>query len=48
MAGKGDKPRNCHTQKFRKNYDNIEWGQKSQKKKKTSCKFLKKIVKYYK
>lgn len=23
MAGKGDKPRNCFSEKFRKNYDDI-------------------------
>jgi len=24
-AGKGDKPRNCFSDRFRKNYDSIEW-----------------------
>jgi len=31
-SGKGDKPRNCHTKNFKKNYDKINW--KSNKKKK--------------
>ena len=25
MAGKGDKPRNCYSKKFKKNYADIEW-----------------------
>ena len=25
MAGKGDKPRNCFSKKFRENYDEIDW-----------------------
>ena len=25
-AGKGDKPRNCFSKKFKKNYDKINWG----------------------
>ena len=25
MAGKGSKPRNCFSSKFKKNYDDIEW-----------------------
>jgi hypothetical protein len=24
-AGKGDKPRNCFSQKYRDNYDSIKW-----------------------
>jgi hypothetical protein len=24
-AGKGDKPRNCHSEQFKKNYDEINW-----------------------
>lgn len=24
-AGKGDKPRNCFTKKFKDNYDEIDW-----------------------
>lgn len=27
-SGKGSNPRNCHTPKFRKNYDGINWGKK--------------------
>ena len=27
-AGKGDKPRNCFSQKYRKNYDDIIWNKK--------------------
>lgn len=27
--GKGDKPRNCFTEGFRKNYDNIKWSGKN-------------------
>jgi len=45
MAGKGDKARNCHTDKFRNNYDIIKWNKKT---KKTRCKTPIKIVKYYK
>tara|TARA_Y100001938_G_scaffold59411_1_gene83012 strand:- start:3664 stop:3807 length:144 start_codon:yes stop_codon:yes gene_type:complete len=26
--GKGDAPRNCHSKKFKDNYDNIDWGKK--------------------
>ena len=48
MAGKGDKARNCHTPKFRNNFDLIEWTDKEpNNKKKTSCKFRRKTVKYY-
>jgi len=25
MSGKGDKPRNCHSQQFRDNHDSIDW-----------------------
>ena len=25
MAGKGDKPRNCFSKKFKKNYGEIKW-----------------------
>jgi hypothetical protein len=28
QAGKGDKPRNCFSQKYRDNYDSINWGKK--------------------
>ena len=27
-AGKGDKPRNCFSQKYRDNYDSIDWNKK--------------------
>lgn len=30
-AGKGDKPRNCFSQKYRDNYDSIEWNKKQKK-----------------
>ncbi len=30
-AGKGDKPRNCFSQKYRKNYDDINWNKKNEK-----------------
>ena len=47
MAGKGDKARNCHTRKFRDNFDVIVWGtDKPTKKKKTSCKSGRKRIKY--
>ncbi len=26
MSGKGDKPRNCFSKRFRDNYDEINWG----------------------
>ena len=28
LNGKGDAPRNCHSKKFKDNYDNIDWGKK--------------------
>jgi len=28
MAGKGSKPRNCFSQKFKKNFDEISWDTK--------------------
>lgn len=28
-AGKGDKPRNCFSEQYRNNYDEIDWGKKS-------------------
>lgn len=28
-AGKGDKPRNCFSEQYRNNYDDIDWGKKS-------------------
>jgi hypothetical protein len=30
-AGKGDKPRNCFSQKYRDNYDSIDWNKKNEK-----------------
>ena len=30
--GKGDKPRNCFSKKYKKNYDSISWGKKKSKK----------------
>jgi hypothetical protein len=30
-AGKGDKPRNCFSKKYRDNYDSIEWCNKKLK-----------------
>ena len=32
MAGKGDKPRNCYSTKFKKNYADIEWKKPKRKK----------------
>ena len=32
-AGKGDKPRNCFSQKYRDNYDSINWNRKNGKNK---------------
>jgi len=31
-AGKGDKPRNCFSKKFKNNYDSIDWKRKTCKK----------------
>jgi hypothetical protein len=28
-AGKGDKPRNCFSKKYKENYDDINWNKKS-------------------
>jgi hypothetical protein len=28
-AGKGDKPRNCFSKKYKNNYDEIDWGDKN-------------------
>lgn len=27
-AGKGDKPRNCHSKAFKENFDKIKWSKK--------------------
>jgi len=35
-AGKGDKPRNCFSQKYRDNYDSINWSNKKNEKKDTT------------
>ena len=39
-AGKGDKPRNCFSNDFKENYNQIDWGE--QKPKKKGRKFVKK------
>ena len=31
MSGKGDKPRNCLSSKFKDNYDAIDWSKKPDK-----------------
>lgn len=30
QAGKGDRPRNCFSKKFKDNYDLIDWGEKKE------------------
>jgi len=35
-AGKGDKPRNCFSKKYRDNYDSIDWGKKENDNKKNT------------
>jgi len=46
-AGKGDKPRNCFSKKFKDNFDNINWSTKEDKEvRKYSVKKGKKIFKY--
>jgi hypothetical protein len=30
-AGKGDKPRNCFSKKYKSNFDEINWGRKKEK-----------------
>jgi hypothetical protein len=30
-AGKGDKPRNCFSNRFKKNYDSIKWSNEKDK-----------------
>jgi hypothetical protein len=35
QAGKGDKPRNCFSQKYRDNYDEIDWSKKEKNNEKT-------------
>lgn len=34
--GKGDKPRNCFSRKFKDNYDEINWGRKENKNEKNN------------
>jgi hypothetical protein len=36
-AGKGDRPRNCFSQKYRDNYDSINWVKKSVKEEYSVC-----------
>lgn len=31
QAGKGDRPRNCFSKKYRDNYDSINWNKKNEK-----------------
>jgi len=33
-AGKGDKPRNCFSRKYKDNYDKIDWKKRNRKGKK--------------
>lgn len=37
QAGKGDKPRNCFSQKYRDNYDSIIWNNKDDIKEYSIC-----------
>lgn len=37
QAGKGDKPRNCFSQKYRDNYDSINWNKKEDIEKYSIC-----------
>jgi hypothetical protein len=41
MAGKGDKPRNCFSKKFKENFDKINW----KKQNKTSISKSTKLIK---
>lgn len=36
-AGKGDRPRNCFSDKFRDNYDLINWSKKRENQEDKSC-----------
>lgn len=48
MTGKGDKPRNCFSKKFKDNFSEIVWkAGKGKKHKKNSCNTSKKTIKYY-
>jgi hypothetical protein len=44
MAGKGSKPRNCHSKRFKENFDSIVWVDSNQKE--FTVKKGKKIFKY--
>jgi len=47
MAGKGSKPRNCFSEKFKKNFEDIDWATKQgQEIKNYKVKKGKKIYKY--
>ena len=45
-AGKGDKPRNCFSDKFKNNYAKISWNKR--RRKKSRCNYRGKIITYYK
>ena len=32
QAGKGDKPRNCFSKEFKRNFDQVNWGKNKSKK----------------
>jgi len=36
QAGKGDRPRNCFSSKYRNNYDLIDWKKQNSRKKNTT------------
>jgi len=38
-AGKGDKPRNCFSKQFKKNYDSIDWNRTIDKTKFARCRW---------
>lgn len=47
-AGKGDRPRNCHTKRFRDNYDQIDWGRavpEKERKRRAALDALSKLIK---
>jgi hypothetical protein len=43
-AGKGDKPRNCFSKKFKDNYDEIDWSAHRNDKSKLKNEELKKVA----
>jgi len=45
MAGKGDKPRNCHSSKFKANFAEIKWKANDSKAKRVETK--KNKTRYY-